>query len=202
MTVLVLLVVAILGSSETSSAVRGALVPECEVGAGDLDSDGDGLTDACEFAVASAFAPLLLVRTGGCNWHGSGETGRLGGGYLHAVSRAGTGIRIAYLPAYFVDCGWRDIRCILPFVNCASHSGDSEIIVVELDPAGSSWAVSGVFLSSHCFARGSKSCRWYRGAGLELFQWYGRSRAIRGPSDVEVALCGETRPLLERQTVR
>jgi hypothetical protein len=164
------------------AAVDPVIIPECAVQAegAETDADGDGLSDRCEYALAWTFAPLLFVRAGGCNWITESDPPRLGGGYLHAVSPAAGGIRVAYLPAYFVDCGWRDRRCLLPFVNCAPHEGDSEIIVVELAPAVDSgaWTVSGVFLSAHCFGRGSRACRWYRGEALDRFRWHGAAPVI------------------------
>jgi hypothetical protein len=174
---LLLLVVAVLSFSEVNGYAESVHIPACAPGSERLDSDGDGLTDECEFVLASVFAPLLLVRTGGCNWDADGA--RLGGGYLHAVGPVADRIRIAFLPAYFVDCGWRGVRCVLPFVNCATHSGDSEIIVVEVERGThGSWSVTGVFLSAHCFGRGSGSCRWYRGEDLRQFQWYGPAPVV------------------------
>jgi hypothetical protein len=77
-----------------------------------VDDDADGLDDGCELAVASAFAPLLVVHPAGCNWDAGAVPPRLGGGYLFAVGRDGDGIRIAYLPAYFRDCGWSGAKCL------------------------------------------------------------------------------------------
>lgn len=174
--------VAVLASTGVSGAtVEPVAVAECRTDAPQQhDSDDDGLTDACEFALAATFAPTLLVRAGGCNWDGESTPQRLGGGYLHAVGRAEGRIRIAYVPAYFMDCGWQDHRCILPFVNCDPHAGDSEFMVVELimEPGASTWTVTGVFLSAHCFGRGASSCRWYRGVDLQRFGWHDRGPVV------------------------
>jgi hypothetical protein len=174
------LVVAVLGSSVASRPGERVIVPECAVEATGVDSDADGLTDGCELALASVFAPLFLVRTGGCNWVEDAAPARLGGGYLHAVGPVTDRVRIVYLPAYFVDCRWQDARCVLPFVTCAPHSGDSEMIVVEVqrDTPASAWSVTGVFLSAHCFGRGSRSCRWYRDEDLSQFEWYGPAPVV------------------------
>jgi hypothetical protein len=142
------------------------------------DQDGDGLSDACESELAFAFAPLLRVRTGGCNWNEAVD--RLGGGYFYAVQPLDSVIRVAYMPAYFRDCGWTGWRCWLPFVDCSPHEGDSEFIVVEVVGAGSAarWRVSGIFLSAHCFGKSGASCRWYRGPELNEFAWAGTSPIV------------------------
>jgi len=78
----------------------------------DGDADADGLGDACELALARAFAPTLIVRSGGCNWDADAE--RLAGGYFHAVQPVDSLVRIVYMPAYFRDCGWAGAKCLLP----------------------------------------------------------------------------------------
>jgi hypothetical protein len=169
------LVAATLSAVSPSGTIEPVVIPACRADtAQQQDSDGDGLSDACELALATAFAPVLLVRASGCNWDVESAPQRLGGGYLHAVERVEGKTRIAYLPAYFVDCGWHDRRCILPFVNCDPHAGDSEFIVVEVEAeqGTSTWTVTGVFLSAHCFGRGASSCRWYRGADLQRIRWH------------------------------
>jgi hypothetical protein len=153
-------------------------LPECVVAVG-ADSDRDGLSDSCELAAARSMAPLLMVRSGGCNWDTATATGRIGGGYLHAVQRADSMIRVAYLPAYFRDCGWHGGWCQIPWIDCSPHDGDSEFIAVELVPSDDGvFEVTGLFLSAHCFGRSSRSCRWYRGADLERFRWHGTSPVI------------------------
>lgn len=138
------------------------------------DVDRDGLEDRCEFALAKAFAPVLITTEGGCNWDGGAIPARLGGAYVYAVQAVGKDVyRIAYLPAYFQDCGWRGAKCWLPWVNCAPHAGDSEVIVVELVYGAQEdrWRTAGIFLSAHCFGRHTGGCRWYRGEALERFSW-------------------------------
>jgi hypothetical protein len=142
------------------------------------DTDGDGISDFCELALAHAVAPVLTVRTGGCNWDHA--AGRLKGGYLYAVQPVEDRIRVAYLPAYLRDCGWSGPKCLLPWVDCSPHSGDSEFIVVELRPLSEAgrWQISGVFLSAHCFGQSSRSCRWYRDAQLAHFEWAGAAPVV------------------------
>lgn len=143
------------------------------------DTDRDGLSDRCELELAAAFAPSLRVAAGGCNWDTSVAPARLGGEYLFAVESMGADrVRVAYLPAYYRDCGWTGVKCWLPLVDCAAHDGDSEAIMLDLvrDADATSWSVEAVFLSAHCFGSGD-DCRWYRGAELERFRWAnGRAR--------------------------
>ena len=144
------------------------------------DSDRDGLSDTCESALASAFAPILAAWTGSCNWVRSSDSGRLGGGYLHVVQPVGAVVRIAYMPAYFRDCGWSGPKCRIPWVDCSPHAGDSEIIIVEVRraPNTRTWSFEGVFLSAHCFRGSSRSCRWYRGSDFAGFTWLGATPVI------------------------
>jgi hypothetical protein len=138
------------------------------------DRDGDGLDDDCELALAAAFAPELVVDPRDCLW--DSHFGRLGGGYLFAVDLARDDRRalgIAYLPAYYRDCGWAGPVCMTRGPGCAAHDGDSELVVVEAryDPTARRWVTEGVFLSAHCFGRSDGRCKWYRGADLRRFVW-------------------------------
>lgn len=163
---------------------RGARAPSCDTARGDApataDRDADGLSDGCELELARAFAPVLVVRAAGCNLDESVLPARLGGGYLHAVQRAGASVRVAYLPAYFRDCGWRGAKCWLPRVDCSPHDGDSELIVVEasLDTTTGAWHPRAVFLSAHCFTGSAQGCRWYVGEELERFAWEGAAPVV------------------------
>jgi hypothetical protein len=138
------------------------------------DQDHDGLSDACELAFAQDFAPLLVVRSGGCNWDDSASPARPGGGYLFAAQPVDSNtIRIAFLPAYYRDCGWHGSKCWLPGVDCAPHVGDSEFIVVEVRRHATQWVTNAVFLSAHCFGKHGQACRWYGGDELARFDWIG-----------------------------
>ena len=144
------------------------------------DSDGDGLSDACELHLARGFAPILVTSSTTCNVEANAAGRRLGGGYLFLVRPTPAGALIAYLPAYFQDCGWSGPKCLLPGLSCAPHEGDSELIAVDLRREGSRWRLDGVFLSAHCFGRSSPGCRWYRGPDLGLFDW-SREGGSAGP---------------------
>jgi hypothetical protein len=142
----------------------------------EADADHDGADDRCELALASAFAPELRVDPRDCLWDAA--TGRLAGGYLFVAQPVlgGTGrVRLAYLPAYYRDCGWSGAVCRIRGPGCGAHAGDSELIAVDVEPAtGGRWRTTGVFLSAHCFGRAGGRCRWYRGAELGAFQWVAR----------------------------
>ena len=140
------------------------------------DSDRDGISDTCELELAERFAPLLVARSGGCNWDAA--VARPRGGYFVAVQPVDSVLRVVYLPAYFRDCGWSGIKCWLPWVDCSPHDGDSELIVVELRARSDALEITGLFLSAHCFGRSSDSCRWYRGEDLKRFAWEGEAPIV------------------------
>ncbi|HEX2093204.1 MAG TPA: hypothetical protein VHG28_12415 [Longimicrobiaceae bacterium] len=141
------------------------------------DRDGDRVDDACEHELAAAFAPELVFDERECGWDASVPGGRVGGGYLYALQREprSGGVRIAYLPAYYRDCGWRLPACRLTWWLCDGHAGDSELIVVDAayDSAAGRWRTVRVFLSAHCHGRSDGRCRWYAGRDLERFRWAG-----------------------------
>jgi hypothetical protein len=173
---LVLLVFLAMPFSIVAQADSAAFLPCSNAEA--PDSDHDGLSDECELALAGTFAPVLVVRLGGCNWR-SDDPGTLGGGYFYVVQPVDSLIRIAYAPAYFRDCGWSGIKCWLPWVNCAPHNGDSEFVAVDVElHADTVPIVSGIFLSAHCFGRSSSSCRWYRDQDLTNFDYSGWAPVI------------------------
>ncbi|MEX1181709.1 MAG: hypothetical protein WEF86_00635 [Gemmatimonadota bacterium] len=147
-------------------------VDACAVPDG-VDRDHDGLSDECERELARAFAPHLVVRSGGCDWDESVSPHRIGGGYRFAVEPYGDAVRIAYLPAYFVDCGWSGWKCYLPGVDCSPHAGDSEFMLVEVRSASDArtWTAERLYLSAHCFGRSGSRCRWYDAGELAEFQW-------------------------------
>jgi hypothetical protein len=171
------MLMAVLAVSWPSSARAQAPTFAAVCDATSEDTDRDGTSDACELEFAVRVAPILVVHPAGCNW--DGDSNRIGGGYFFGVQRVDSVMRIAYLPAYFRDCGWSGIKCWLPQVDCSPHDGDSEFIVVDAVPkADDSWTVGGIFLSSHCFGRYGKACRWYRGDELEKFKFNGPSPMI------------------------
>jgi hypothetical protein len=143
-------------------------------GAAARDRDIDGVDDECELALAKAFAPELIVDPRDCSWDAGVEPARLGGGYVFAVENTPDrrAIRIAYMPAYYRDCGWEGLPCVTRGPECAAHAGDSELIVVQAryHPSGR-WVADAIFLSAHCFGRSAGRCRWYRGGELRHFAW-------------------------------
>jgi hypothetical protein len=155
----------------------------------DHDRDADGVDDACELALARDFAPELIVDPHDCSWDAAARPARLGGGYLFAAEAAPNrrAIRIAYMPAYYVDCGWQGLPCVARGAGCAAHGGDSEIIVLEMsyDPANGRWITDAIFLSAHCFGPSGGRCRWYVGEDLRYFSWARGAR--RGPPRIWVA---------------
>jgi hypothetical protein len=114
-----------------------------------------------------------------CNWDYGLD--RMGGEYFFAVDdkwdTAGAVVRIAYLPAYYVDCGVRHdflSSCLVAPIfapgSCDPHTGDSEFILVDVAYVDSSahWVTQQVFLSAHCGADGDDDCRWWHRA---WFAW-------------------------------
>ena len=103
-----------------------------------IDNDGDWLDDNCEYQLAKAFAPSVNMYAyeacpyGEPYWAAKYFDDVLGRGW-------GEFVRIAYMPAYYEDCG----------VN--GHEGDSEFIMLEVDynPATKHWEMKSMFLSAH-----------------------------------------------------
>jgi hypothetical protein len=130
-------------------------------GPGKRDPDGDTMDNGCEDALAAAFAPGLRVALD-CNYDPG--VGRQGGEYYYGVQRyqdgSNEGVRIAYLPAYYWDCGSPAERD-LPFNG--SHDGDSEFFIVDVqfDATTRRWVTQRIFLSAHCGTATSQYCMWY-----------------------------------------
>src|SRR6185503_11588916 len=115
--------------------------------------------------------PELLVDSGDCLWSAADQ--RLAGGYFYVVqplTASSDSIRLAYLPAYFRDCGWHGTQRLIRLGRSNGHAGDSELILLDVarDTAGA-WRTVGVFLSAHCFGGSDGRCRWFRGAELGDF---------------------------------
>lgn len=169
-------------SAAAPAGVRiGSTIDLCTAAA--VDRDLDGIDDTCELELARAFAPLLVVDRDDCSWSGI----RLAGGYFFAVQRGSTrdAVRIAYLPAYFRDCGWTGIACAARGPSCSAHPGDSELIAVDARSIdGHRWRLEALFLSAHCLGRSAGRCRWYVGDELAYFTW---TDVTRGAPRVWVA---------------
>lgn len=134
------------------------------------DFDLDDLADTCEYALATAFAPVLMIHHTRCTPPPARESGRIPGGYFHAAQPVHDVVRLVYLPAYYRDCGWSSPWCVV--MSCEGHAGDSELIAVDIQRLTSgAWATMSVFLSAHCFGTSSRDCRWYEGPALDQFEW-------------------------------
>jgi hypothetical protein len=122
------------------------------------DVDHDGLDDTCETRLVAAFAPGMIVDPYECGWDPG--LNRVGGEYYYMVKRPPgqlDRIRIAYLPAYYRDCG------------SGGHTGDSEFIGVDVkwevnNVGGYSWQFQGAYLSAHC---GAEFMLWGAHTGYE-----------------------------------
>ena len=102
------------------------------------DQDQDWLDDNCEFELARAFAPVVSIsQSDGC----AGGEPYWAAAYFPDLYgfHWGEFVRIAYMPAYYDDCG------------TGGHEGDSEFMMVSVqyNPATQHWEVRDVFLSAH-----------------------------------------------------
>jgi len=95
------------------------------------DDDGDGLSDACEEALARSFAPWVRLSDADSCWEAEP--------YWGAKRFPNGWVNLAYLPAYWRDCGY------------GGHAGDSELIVVSVnfDTSTQHWVTQHVFTSAH-----------------------------------------------------
>ena len=171
------------GRSADPGGGTGIPIPAEACASPGVDSDADGVGDRCETALARAFAPVLVADSTECGWDAGLD--RLGGEYLYAVQQVPGGagrVRIAYLPALYVDCGWRSPVCAVFGGMCRGHDGDSEAVIVEVARGGDSaesgvagggerWRTERIFLSAHCHGRSDGRCRWYEGRALRRFRW-------------------------------
>ena len=101
------------------------------------DYDKDWLADDCEVELAKAFAPLLRFAEDPC----PGGEPAWAAKYFHVPKV----VRIAYLPAYYDDCG-------LPQLGFGGgHAGDTEMIMVEIryDHTAARWMYNTMWLSAH-----------------------------------------------------
>jgi hypothetical protein len=108
------------------------------VGSSHPDLDADGLDDNCELRLAQAFAPMLRFS--------SGEDCPGGEAYWGAKFfddwypyNTGNFVRIAYLMAYYMDCG------------TGGHTGDSEFIQLRITFVGATkhWKLVDSWISAH-----------------------------------------------------
>lgn len=101
------------------------------------DTDGDGLANHCELPIARSFAPMLHFANGDqCP----------GGEPYWSAKRFPNGVvRVAYMMAYYEDCGY-DTR-----IQNSAHSGDSELVMVEMkyNSGTQHWEFNRMWLSAH-----------------------------------------------------
>lgn len=116
-------------------------------GANINDADRDKFDDWCEKTIAQRFRPLLRFSPYDCNRQGERYWAAH---YFPETER----FRVAYLLAYYKDCGTPStIFCDISVSGdrCLGHQGDSEFIVVDLywDEATNHWVVHHAFLTAH-----------------------------------------------------
>ena len=100
-----------------------------DIGGG--DSDGDGLNDTCEYDVAEAFAPIMMVDS-------DDDISR--DEYWVVMPGQEDRIMVFYAFGYHDDTGYN------------GHTGDSEFVVMDVIPAterDQPWGVLEAFLSAH-----------------------------------------------------
>lgn len=124
------------------------------------DLDQDGVDDSCERATAAAFAPVLIFASHDCSWDQG--LSRMGGEYYYAAASTVIGphpplyvwpttqrvLRVAYLMAYYFDCGTTTSN---EFVPSTGHYGDSEFLILDAayDTTSHHWVMVEVFTSAH-----------------------------------------------------
>jgi hypothetical protein len=134
-------------------------------GTGISDGDHDGLSDYCEDFLAQRFRPLLVVSPNDCDI----------GSEPYWAAKAFPNrkvVRVAYLLAYYRDCGPQSFpRACGPVVQaattlislvaetfkitfhapCEGHQGDSEFVTVDLayNATTQHWYVTSAFFSAH-----------------------------------------------------
>lgn len=115
----------------------GACFANRNSGVASADQDLDGLHDSCELELARAFAP---------SWKMSRQDDCPDGEPYWAARYSATAeyVRIAYMPAYYRDCGPTGPRAF-------NHDGDSEYVMVQVryDASTQHWVFDGMFISAH-----------------------------------------------------
>ncbi len=119
------------------------------------DKDRDFFKDRCELEIARSFAPMMQFSTEMKTEYPDGSQRLCTLGEPHwAVTpfHGGTFVNIAYLPAYYADCGdgaAEIFDALGLMVN--EHWGDSEFIriTVRFVPGSGHWIFRQAFLSAH-----------------------------------------------------
>jgi hypothetical protein len=120
----------------------GTVTPAGCTDGSQADTDRDGLADACESALAAAFAPELAYSS----------TDRTTRESRWAARRLGIGkVRVAYLLSLHFDLGI--YGCSFGLVLCGGHYGDSETIVLDLyyNLSSRHWVLEQAIYSAHGF---------------------------------------------------
>lgn len=111
-----------------------------------VDADADWLDDGCEYRLARAFAPQWLM-------HPAEECPHRQPYWAAKLVVAPQLIRVAYMPAYYRDCGApNELQAwVSALADKNAHVGDSEFVMVEaaFNPTTSHWELVRVFLSAH-----------------------------------------------------
>jgi len=118
----------------------------------ETDRDGDDLKDECEFRLAYAFRPYLVMHT---------YERHYGREMYWAVHLSNGWIKIMYLFGYYYDGG------------SFAHDGDSEFVVLRMESKApdNNWTVHNMTTSAHwgvcCGGDNTKTSRW------DEIQWMG-----------------------------
>lgn len=123
------------------------------------DADYDLLADECEYRLAYMFRPQMMINPqDGC----AGGEPYWAARYFDDPAHHGFGqfVRIAYLPAYYRDCG------------SGPHRGDSEMIVIRVGYNNTTqhWELVEAFLSAH-FMGANDNSRVYAWNALTYVIW-------------------------------
>ena len=125
---------------------------------GVADADHDWLADLCEYKIARGFRPEWQYGNAYCNDDGEPHWAAkyftmsdVGDTFLpHAI------VRIAYIPAYYADCGpeW--------------HTGDSELVMVDVQwvPSTQHWELTRAWMSAHYGVGSGDRSQWYEKQAL------------------------------------
>ena len=130
------------GGGGVSTSLRrhlesGYTLEDCrntDIGGG--DSDGDGLNDTCEYDVAEAFAPAMMVNQFIYNFYHDNRRDE----YWVVMPGEMNSIMVFYAFGYHRDTGYN------------SHNGDSEFVVMRIRPStlqGDPWGMDRAYLSAH-----------------------------------------------------
>lgn len=113
-----------------------------------VDRDQDGVDDTCEYELAIAFRPQLMLMWDDCDTR---REAHFAVRQKNSLDWGGV-IYIFYALSYVYDCG-PPFWCPSAYPDCNPHLGDSEWIILEVgpSPSGSSgpWALKYGTLSAH-----------------------------------------------------